>query len=231
VLKRLIDVCLAIAGLGLLSPLLALSAIAILVTAGSPIFYCPVRIGMGGELFRMYKFRTMVPDAEQRLAEVAHMNVAEGMVKIPGDPRVTAVGRWLRRFSLDELPQMWNVLRGDMSFVGPRPHGINEIHAGDPIHRVRFMVRPGLTGVWQVQARMNPSLAVRVRCDLDYILNWSLSLDLKVLAETVPIVVFGRGDEVFVSPVQARPTMPMTVIGKQVAVIAKEPLEQHTWAR
>lgn len=152
----------------------------------------------------MYKFRTMVRDAEVRLAQIAHLNVANGMVKIPDDPRVTRVGRILRKFSLDELPQLWNVARGEMSLIGPRPHCCDEIAAADPVHGTRFSVRPGLTGTWQIQARANPSLDVRVRCDLDYVSNWSLRLDLKVLAGTVPIVLLGKGDRVEVAATAGR---------------------------
>jgi hypothetical protein len=144
----------------------------------------------------MYKFRTMVKDAEERLHEVAHLNVAEGMTKIPDDPRVTRMGKWLRRFSLDELPQLVNVVAGHMSLVGPRPHDKHELPDDRVEHDPRLSMRPGLTGLWQVNARTDPSIARRVHYDLEYVDHWSLTLDLRILAKTIPAVVLGNGGKV-----------------------------------
>jgi hypothetical protein len=144
----------------------------------------------------MLKFRTMVADAQERFNDIAHLNVANGMVKIPNDPRVTRIGKWLRRFSLDELPQFYNVLVGHMSVVGPRPHDVDELHPDGIEHDPRLSVRPGLTGLWQVSARSDPNLASRVHHDLQYVSQWSLLLDAKILAKTVPIVLLGKGGRV-----------------------------------
>jgi lipopolysaccharide/colanic/teichoic acid biosynthesis glycosyltransferase len=120
------------------------------------------------------------------------------MVKIVDDPRVTGIGRWLRRFSLDELPQLWNVIQGDMSLVGPRPHQVGEVSPTDDGHWQRLAMRPGLTGLWQIKARVNPSLAVRVRYDLEYISRWSPLLDLAIILETIPVVLRGDGGQITV---------------------------------
>ncbi len=125
-----------------------------------------------------------------------HLNVADGMVKIPDDPRVTRVGRGLRRFSFDEIPNLWNVLRGEMSMVGPRPHEPHDISPDEPVHRMRLLMRPGITGLWQVTARNHPSLAVRIYYDLAYIVRWSLWLDLQILLRTLPVVIRGGGGAV-----------------------------------
>ncbi|MBO0730408.1 MAG: sugar transferase, partial [Acidimicrobiaceae bacterium] len=167
--------------------------VAILVETGRPALFTPRRLGRGGMPFTLYKLRTMTRDAEAQLEVVATKNVGEGMVKIAHDPRVTAVGRWLRRFSLDELPQLWNVVRGEMSLVGPRPHDAAEIVADTPEHEERLSVKPGLTGLWQIRARADPSLASRVYWDLRYVAGCSLSLDLRILWETVPAVLGGLG--------------------------------------
>jgi lipopolysaccharide/colanic/teichoic acid biosynthesis glycosyltransferase len=154
----------------------------------------------------MLKFRTMVTDAEERFPEIAHLNVAKGMVKIPNDPRVTRIGGWLRRFSLDELPQLYNVLVGHMSVVGPRPHDVHELHPDGLEQDPRLSVRPGLTGLWQVNARSDPNLASRVRHDLQYVRQWSLFLDAKILAKTVPVVLLGKGgrvDGILARPIHA----------------------------
>jgi lipopolysaccharide/colanic/teichoic acid biosynthesis glycosyltransferase len=144
----------------------------------------------------MLKFRTMVVDAEERLAEIAHLNVATGMVKIPDDPRVTRVGRWLRRYSLDELPQLYNVLVGHMSLIGPRPHDVSEHVPTTADHHLRLAMRPGLTGLWQVTARSDPRLETRVHYDLEYVTGWSLLLDAKILARTIPAVMLAKGGRI-----------------------------------
>jgi lipopolysaccharide/colanic/teichoic acid biosynthesis glycosyltransferase len=144
----------------------------------------------------MYKFRTMVTDAEQRKQELAAFNEMSGPVfKVSNDPRITAVGRWLRKFSLDEFPQLFNVLRGEMSLVGPRPLPVDETRRFDDFaHRRRLSVKPGLTCLWQISGRSNVrDFKEWVRLDLEYIDNWSLWLDLKILIQTIPIVVKGSG--------------------------------------
>jgi lipopolysaccharide/colanic/teichoic acid biosynthesis glycosyltransferase len=177
-------------------PLMLVIAVAIRVDSPGPVLFRPIRVGRHGRHFGMYKFRTMDKDAHQRLDELAHLNVADGMVKIPDDPRVTRMGRWLRRFSLDELPQVFNIIAGHMSLVGPRPHDVHELAMSDPEQEPRLSMRPGLTGLWQVNARSDPTLASRVYHDLHYVNHWSLLLDAKILAKTVPTVVLGRGGSV-----------------------------------
>jgi lipopolysaccharide/colanic/teichoic acid biosynthesis glycosyltransferase len=197
--KRWLDVSLGIVIGAIALPLMLVIAAAIVVDSPGPVLFRPMRIGRRGKHFAMYKFRTMVKDAHQRLDELAHLNVADGMVKIPDDPRVTRMGKWLRRFSLDELPQIFNIIAGHMSLVGPRPHDVHELAVRDPEQEPRLSMRPGLTGLWQVSARSDPTLASRVHHDLHYINHWSLLLDAKILAKTVPAVVLGRGGSVDVA--------------------------------
>jgi lipopolysaccharide/colanic/teichoic acid biosynthesis glycosyltransferase len=195
--KRTVDVTVSGVLLILGMPLLLVLGIAILIDSGAPVFFVPNRVGHRGRRFRMFKFRSMVKDAENRLSEVAHLNVGEGMVKIPDDPRVTGIGRFMRRFSLDELPQLINVFRGDMSLIGPRPHDATEdIDFHDPVHHARTMMRPGITGLWQVSSRASPDLGRRIRDDLQYVRGWSLALDFQILWRTLPIVLGGRGGDV-----------------------------------
>lgn len=196
IVKRGIDVVLALLMLVAFAPLIGFVAIAIWVESGTPVIFSCRRFGGGGRAFTMYKFRTMALNAEAALESLGPRNLAQGMVKIADDPRVTPVGRLLRRFSLDELPQLWNVVRGDMSLVGPRPHQLGEVSLEDEVHRQRLSMRPGLTGLWQVRARTNPSLAVRVRYDLAYIARWSLFLDLRIAMETVGVVLRGEGGQI-----------------------------------
>ena len=198
-IKRSLDITLGIA-IGVVAvPLMLLIATAIRLDSPGPVLFRAKRIGHRGRLFSMYKFRTMVRGAEERLQEFAHLNVANGMVKIPDDPRVTRIGRWLRRFSLDELPQVYNVLLGHMSLVGPRPHDLYDLYhvtSNDWENDPRLRMKPGLTGLWQVSARSDPKFENRVRFDLHYVNNWSLLLDAKILARTIPVVVLGEGDKV-----------------------------------
>lgn len=195
-LKRGVDMLVAAVILATVIPLLALLAIAIWAETGTPVLFRAQRLGRGGRPFAMYKLRSMVPGSDGALDGLMSSNLAEGMVKIADDPRVTPLGRLLRRFSLDELPQLWNVLRGDMSLVGPRPHELGEVSLQDKVHARRLTVRPGLTGLWQVKARTNPSLAVRVHYDLEYIARWSLRLDLYIALETIPVVLRGNGGQI-----------------------------------
>ena len=192
-LKRGIDVVLGLALLLAVLPLLAVLAIAVWAETGPPVLFRCRRVGRGGRLFTMYKFRTMALGADCALETLRSRNVAQGMVKIAGDPRVTPLGRLLRRFSLDELPQLWNVVRGEMSLVGPRPHELGEVSLEDRVHLERLRMRPGLTGLWQIRARTNPSLAIRVHYDLEYIARWSLLADFAIALKTIPVVLQGQG--------------------------------------
>ena len=191
--KRSMDVLLGVAFGAVSFPLMLVIAAAIRLDSPGPALFRAKRIGRHGKPFSMYKFRTMVHGAEERLHEVAHLNVASGMVKIPDDPRVTRTGKWLRRFSLDELPQIYNIVAGHMSLVGPRPHDVHDLPEVDFAHEPRLEMRPGLTGLWQVSARSDPNLESRIRWDLEYINRWSLLLDAKILAKTVPVVVLAKG--------------------------------------
>ena len=174
-------------------PLLTL-ALLIKVDSRGPIFYAQTRVGKNGRLFSVVKFRTMVPNAHQLRHELAAMNEADGpLFKIKHDPRVTRVGRLLRKTSLDELPQLWNVLRGEMSLVGPRPALPEEARLWDPELRDRLRVQPGITGMWQVSGRSNTSFDEYSRLDLYYVDNWSLLTDLSILIKTLPAVVAQRG--------------------------------------
>jgi lipopolysaccharide/colanic/teichoic acid biosynthesis glycosyltransferase len=195
-IKRSVDIALGLTAGALAMPVMLLIAAAIRLDSPGPVLFRAKRIGRHGKHFSMYKFRTMVHGAENRLHEFAHLNLAYGMVKIPDDPRVTRVGKWLRRFSLDELPQIYNVVAGHMSLVGPRPHDIHDLPGEDLEHEPRFVMRPGLTGLWQVSARSDPNLESRIRLDLQYVDHWSLRLDARILAKTVPVVVLGTGGTV-----------------------------------
>jgi exopolysaccharide biosynthesis polyprenyl glycosylphosphotransferase len=194
VLKRLLDIAASSVALVLLSPVLAAIAIAVRSDSPGPIFYASERIGKKGRVFPCIKFRTMVPDAERRRTEVLHMNERDSVLfKITNDPRITRVGRFLRKYSLDELPQLVNVLRGDMSLVGPRPPIASEVKRYELNHLRRLDVVPGITGLWQVQARQDPSFDSYISLDTAYIENWSLWLDIKILVRTVGVVVTGTG--------------------------------------
>jgi exopolysaccharide biosynthesis polyprenyl glycosylphosphotransferase len=193
-LKRLLDVTFSTFTLLLLSPFLFVVALAIKLDSKGPVFYASERIGKKGRVFKCYKFRTMVVDAEERRADMMHLNERDGVLfKIANDPRITAVGRFLRKYSLDELPQFFNVLRGDMSVVGPRPPIASEVKEYKLSHLRRLDVTPGITGLWQVQGRQDPSFDSYVSLDLTYIENWSIWLDLKIIVRTVGVVVSGTG--------------------------------------
>ncbi len=192
-LKRLIDIVGAAVGLVLLSPLLAVSAITIRAKEGAPVLFRQTRVGLHGREFQMLKFRTMVPDADEKLDQVLHLNERSGAAfKASDDPRVTGTGRWLRRTSIDELPQLWNVLTGSMSLVGPRPPLPREVAEYDIWHRRRLSMKPGITGLWQIEARHEPDFDRWVEHDLIYIDGWSLWLDLKIMLRTVP-ALFAHG--------------------------------------
>jgi lipopolysaccharide/colanic/teichoic acid biosynthesis glycosyltransferase len=196
--KRAMDLTASALGLVLLSPLLLLIALAVRFSSPGPVFFRQLRLGRGGEPFYVLKFRTMVADAERRLGELESHNEAAGGVlfKIRRDPRVTPLGRFLRRSSLDELPQLINVLRGEMSLVGPRPLQLRDsyrLEALDPEAFVqRLGVKPGITGPWQVGGRSDGTDGM-VKQDLDYVAGWSLATDFKILIRTIPVVLTGRG--------------------------------------
>ncbi len=191
--KRLFDFVVSAAGLIVLSPVLLVVAVAIALATGRPILFHQNRIGLHGRPFRVIKFRSMDRDAEARLAALeAHNEIRGRAFKVTNDPRVTRVGRFLRRTSLDELPQLINVLRGEMSLVGPRPPLPGEVDGYDLWHRRRLSMKPGITGLWQVRARREPEFDRWVAADLEYIDRWSLWLDVKILARTIPAALEGR---------------------------------------
>ncbi|WP_052667459.1 sugar transferase [Nitriliruptor alkaliphilus] len=194
ILKRAVDLLAASALLLLSLPLWLWAAIRVRAGSPGPVLFRQQRVGQDGQLFEMLKFRTMVPDAEDRLPEVEHLNEAEGaFFKVAEDPRVTPVGRTLRRWSIDELPQLVNVLRGEMSMVGPRPPLPSEVATYEDWHLRRLRVRPGITGIWQVSGRSDVPFDEAVRLDLFYIENWSLGTDVALLARTVRAVLNRRG--------------------------------------
>lgn len=192
--KRLADLVVAGAALMVLSPLFAFIALRVRALDGAPVIFRQTRVGLHGRRFELLKFRTMQRDAEARLAELEELNEVRGRAfKVTNDPRLTRSGSSLRRTGLDELPQLWNVLRGDMSLVGPRPPLPVEVEGYDVWHRRRLSMKPGITGLWQVSARREPDFDRWVRLDLEYIDRWSLLLDLKILLRTIPAVVNQEG--------------------------------------
>ena len=193
-LKRLIDIVFSSLILLVLSPVLLAIAIAIKLDSRGRVFYASERIGKKGRVFKCIKFRTMVQDAERRRAEMMHMNERDGVLfKITNDPRITRVGRFLRKYSLDELPQFLNVLKGDMSVVGPRPPIASEVREYKLSHLRRLDVMPGITGLWQVQGRQDPSFDSYISLDVTYIENWSVWLDIKIIVRTIGVVFAGTG--------------------------------------
>lgn len=193
-LKRIVDVVVSAFSLVLLFPVLTTIAAAIRMTSPGEVLFRQTRCGLGGRRFTLYKFRSMVNDAEQLRAELHQLNEINGPAfKISEDPRITPVGRLLRRFSLDELPQLWNILRGDMSFVGPRPAIPDEVNEYEPWQRRRLRMRPGLTCIWVLEGRSDVDFHRWIQLDLAYIDNWSLWLDCKIFFRTIPIVISGKG--------------------------------------
>ncbi|MCG8591493.1 MAG: sugar transferase [Proteobacteria bacterium] len=193
-IKRSLDIAGATAVLLLTAPLLLLSALAIKVSSPGPVLFRQVRSGLHGRRFNMLKLRTMCMNAESMKAELLHLNEMDGPVfKIKDDPRVTLVGRVLRRFSIDELPQLWNVLRGDMSLVGPRPPTPDEVCQYVGSDRRRLSMRPGITCLWQISGRNEVSFVEWMKLDLEYIDNWSLAEDVRILIRTIPEVLRARG--------------------------------------
>jgi exopolysaccharide biosynthesis polyprenyl glycosylphosphotransferase len=193
-LKRAGDVVFSILALILLAPLMLAVAIAIKLDSAGPVFYLSNRIGKKGIVFRCIKFRTMIHDADTHRASVLHMNERKGVLfKISNDPRITRLGRFLRKYSLDELPQFLNVLRGEMSVVGPRPPIGSEVRQYQLSHLRRLDVTPGITGLWQVEARQDPSFDSYISLDVAYIENWSIWLDVQILMRTIGVVLAGTG--------------------------------------
>jgi exopolysaccharide biosynthesis polyprenyl glycosylphosphotransferase len=193
-IKRGFDIAVSAVGLVLAAPFLPLVALAIRLDSQGPIFFTQARAGLDGKPFEMRKFRTMVADAEERLGDVVRLeDLREPVFKLSDDPRVTRVGRVLRRLSLDEIPQLWNVLRGEMSIVGPRPEQVELVERYRPEHRFRLSVKPGITGPMQVFGRGNLTFHERLAVELDYIENVSLARDLRIIAETVPVALRGSG--------------------------------------
>ena len=192
--KRILDLAMSSAAMLVLWPLMLLIAIAVKLESRGPAIYTSLRVGKRGVPFVCYKFRTMVPGANRLRNVLRHLNQRRGpFFKIANDPRVTSLGRFLRKYSLDELPQFWNVLKGDMSLVGPRPHPLEDVEQYGTGHEQRLEVTPGITGLWQVTARENPSFETCMQLDLGYIRNWSLLLDFKILLQTIPAVLAGEG--------------------------------------
>jgi exopolysaccharide biosynthesis polyprenyl glycosylphosphotransferase len=192
--KRVLDILLAIVGLILLTPVFALVGLIMVATEGRPVLFRQVRVGLHGRPFRIVKFRTMTPDAEARYAEVEALSDTKGPAfKMKGDPRITRIGRVLRATSIDELPQLWNVLLGEMSIVGPRPAPPREVAGYDVWHRRRLSMKPGITGLWQVEARFDEEFDERATLDLAYIDRWSLWLDFRIIARTIPALVMQPG--------------------------------------
>ncbi len=193
-IKRLIDVAAGGIALIALSPLLALSALLIRLDSPGPAIFRQTRVGRSGRPFTVFKFRTMRDGADLALAELADRNEASGpLFKMRDDPRRTRVGKWLRKASIDEMPQFWNVLRGDMSIVGPRPALPSEVEQYQPWHRRRLEAAPGITGLWQVSGRSEVNFDEMVLLDLYYIENWTPFLDLKIMLKTIPVILTGRG--------------------------------------
>jgi len=197
-IKRTIDIVVSAAAIILLSPVMVLTAMLVKLTSPGPIFFIQKRLGRNKRMFDIYKFRTMVVDAEKRLKDLEHQNEADGAVfKIKDDPRITPIGRFLRKTSIDELPQLFNVLRGDMSLVGPRPLQVRDYELFETFcqdwQRRRFSVRPGITCLWQIKGRSSIPFEKWMELDLQYIRTWSLWLDLQILAKTVPAVLRGSG--------------------------------------
>jgi exopolysaccharide biosynthesis polyprenyl glycosylphosphotransferase len=192
--KRMLDLTGALVGIILTGPIMLATAIAIRITDPGPVLFRQLRAGRNGRKFTMLKFRSMVMDAEKRKAELIHLNEMDGPVfKIKRDPRITRVGRFIRKTSIDELPQLFNILFGDMSLVGPRPPLPSEVEQYEPWQRRRLSVKPGLTGMWQVSGRNQIDFEEWMKMDLEYIDNWSLWLDIKIILKTIPAVVLRSG--------------------------------------
>lgn len=194
-LKRGMDYSLGLFALMIFAPMMLLIAIFIVLDARGPILFKQKRVGLNGKEFNMFKFRSMYPDAEKRLKELLEKNESsDGMFKMKNDPRITRVGHYLRKYSLDELPQIFNVLRGEMSLVGPRPPLVRELEFYKPWHYVRFASLPGMTGMWQVSGRSEiKEFDDVVKLDYQYIDKWNILLDIRLIFKTIPAVLFADG--------------------------------------
>jgi len=192
-MKRLTDIALASAALVLLFPVMLIVALIIRLTSPGPAIYRQVRCGLNGRRFVFYKFRSMCDNAHEMRESLKHLSERQLAMKIPNDPRLTKVGRWLRKFSIDEWPQLWNVLKGDMSLVGPRPAVPEEVEQYQRWQRRRLRMRPGLTCLWAVSGRDAVDFETWMKLDMQYIDHWSLALDWKIILRTIPQVVTGRG--------------------------------------
>ncbi len=192
--KRIVDVIGAVCALVVLAPVIGVLALIVRATSRGPVFYRSTRVGRGGHTFTFYKLRSMVKDADLKREHLSHLNEADGPVfKIARDPRITTIGRFMRTTSLDEVPQFWNVLRGDMSLVGPRPPIAQEVAQYEPWQLCRLDVRPGLTCLWQISGRSRIGFQEWMRLDLEYIRHQSLRLDFKILLRTIPAVLSREG--------------------------------------
>jgi lipopolysaccharide/colanic/teichoic acid biosynthesis glycosyltransferase len=191
--KRLIDVMVASGALIVLTPCMLVIALAIRLTSPGPVIFRQIRCGLNGRQFLFYKFRSMCQNAEELKPALVHLSTRSTAFKIPADPRLTLLGRFLRKFSIDEWPQLWNVLRGDMSLVGPRPAVPDEVEHYQRWQRRRLRMRPGLTCLWALNGRDELDFETWMKMDMQYIDNWSLALDWKILLRTIPRVLTGRG--------------------------------------
>jgi exopolysaccharide biosynthesis polyprenyl glycosylphosphotransferase len=192
--KRAFDLCFALVALVGAAPVMLAAAIAVSVSSRGPLFYHAERIGMDGRVFKMVKFRSMYVGSDARLAGLIGERGGNALFfKLKKDPRVTPVGRWLRKLSIDELPQFFNVVRGEMSVVGPRPQVLGEVEAYDDLMGTRLFVRPGMTGLWQVSGRSNLSAEDSIRLDVSYVENWSMAMDLAIIVRTARVVLTGHG--------------------------------------
>lgn len=196
--KRIFDIVFSIFLILLFSPIIVITAILIKLTSKGPIFYVQERPGRFGRMIKIYKFRTMYLDADKKLEEILKNNeeLREEFMKyrkLKNDPRITPLGRFLRRFSIDEIPQLFNVLKGDMSIVGPRPYQIDEIEDMGEYKDIVLSVRPGLTGLWQISGRSDLSFQAKLKIETWYVLNWNLWLDLFIIIRTIPVVISGKG--------------------------------------
>jgi len=193
-LKRVLDIVGSLFFIILFSPLFLITALAILIEDGRPIFYSQIRVAKWGRLFKMYKFRSMFKNADEMKESLQSDDITGSVIfKMKKDPRITRVGRIIRKFSIDEMPQLWNVLKGDLSLVGPRPPIPKEVQEYSFWHRKRLEVKPGLTCTWQVSGRSDIDFETQVKLDIDYIRQRSLKLDLLLLLKTIPAVLSGKG--------------------------------------
>ena len=194
IIKRIFDVLSSVMAIAVTAPFLVPITIAIKLDSPGSLLYCAPRVGKRGRIFTCFKLRTMTSDSHLQKEQLRHLNERKGpFFKIAADPRITRVGKWLRKYSLDEFPQFLNVIKGEMSLVGPRPHPVDDCKHYDVEHLRRLDVCPGITGLWQVSARRDPSFEKNIALDLEYIQNWSFLLDVRILLKTILELVRGSG--------------------------------------